>query len=182
MRRSSLAVTIGAATIMAAGLALTPPATAATSGTTTVTFTLTGGTLDITVPGPAAVNLGSFAVTAPTVSGPLGTVAVTDSRGLAAATWVASVASSAFAGSGTAAGVTIPASAAAYAPGTITASNVSTTGSNVAALSATAQTAVTATAGTGVNTASWNPTVTVTIPAASRVAGTFTATVTHSVA
>ncbi|EFC85206.1 hypothetical protein [Parafrankia sp. EUN1f] len=182
MRRSSLLVSAGAVAILATGLALTPPATAATSGTTTVTFTLTGGTLDITVPGPSPVNLGSFAVTAPTVSGPLGNVTVTDSRGLASATWIASVTSSAFAGSGTAAGVTIPASAIAYTPGTITASNVSTTGSNVAALSGTAQTAVTATAGTGLNTATWDPTLTITIPSASKVAGTYTATVTHSVA
>ncbi|CUU55928.1 hypothetical protein Ga0074812_106183 [Parafrankia irregularis] len=182
MRRSSLAVAAGATAIVAAGLAITPPATAATSGTTSVTFTLTGGTLDIAVPGPTEVNLGSFAVTTPTVSGPLGNVTVTDSRGLASATWIASVASSALAGSGAAAGVTIPASAIAYAPGTITASNVSTTGSDVAALSGTAQTAVTATAGTGLNTATWNPTLTVTIPPASAVAGTFTATVTHSVA
>lgn len=165
---------------MLTGLAAALPATAATSGTTTVTFTLTGGTLDIVV--PATANLGSFTVTSPTVSAALGTVSVTDSRGLAGATWTTSVASTAFAGSGTAASVTIPAANIAYSPGTITSSNVSTTGSTVAALSTSPQSTVVASSGTGVNTASWNPTLTVTIPPASAVAGAYEATVTHSVA
>ncbi len=46
---------------------------------------------------------------------------------------------------------------------------------------ATTRTAFTLAAGSPLNTASWNPTLSVQVPA-SAVAGTYTATITHSVA
>jgi hypothetical protein len=54
--RTKLAV-VGAATALA--MAVPQPADAATTGDTTVTFTVTAGALNITV--PASVNLGSGA-------------------------------------------------------------------------------------------------------------------------
>ena len=90
-----------------------------TSGTTTATITVTGGSLSITVPTDAG-NLGSQAntVCGGTISGPLGQVQVTDARSAAAGSgWVASVISTAFTPP---AGPAIAASAVSYSAGTIT--------------------------------------------------------------
>src|SRR5882762_2567146 len=74
--RAGLTALVGATLLL---VALPGLASAATTGTTTTTFTLTGGAISITVPG-STVNLGSVSVAAGTVSGQLGTVTVNDLR------------------------------------------------------------------------------------------------------
>jgi hypothetical protein len=68
----------------------------------------------------------------------------------------------------------------AYTPGGTTVVGTATvTGINLASM-ATQSTVETATAVSGDNTATWNPTIVVTVPAGA-VAGTYSATITHSV-
>src|SRR2546425_9402644 len=80
-------------------VALPRVAGAATTGTTTTTFTLTGGSISITVPG-STVNLGSASVAASSVTGRLGTITVTDGRGLLNGGWTGTVSSSHFTAGG----------------------------------------------------------------------------------
>jgi hypothetical protein len=160
-------------------LGLTAPATAAPTGATTATITITGGTLAIAVP-PAAGNIGTRADTvgSGTISGPLGPVQVLDARLAAAGSgWVASVISTAFT---PAAGPAIPASAVGYTVGPITKVGTATyTANDPPDLSGVAP-AVTATGITGNNSATWNPTINVTVPGG-MAAGVYAATITHSV-
>ncbi|GAA0387090.1 hypothetical protein GCM10009530_42690 [Microbispora corallina] len=144
---------------------------------TTVTFTVTSGALTITAPaGP--VSLGSTTA-GNTVSGPLGAVTVTDARGgTPTADWTAQVSSTAFVGPTD----TIPASAATYTPGsgTLVVGNGTLTPGVPGNLSAQ-RVAMTYTGGTGNSQATWSPTLTVAVPLAVGL-GTYTGTVTHSVA
>jgi hypothetical protein len=156
------------------------------AATTTTTFTLNGGALNITAPG-TTVNLGSASTSAGSLSAQLGTVSVTDNRGLLNGGWTSTVSSSHFTtGAGTAA-ETINATNVSYWSGAATASSGLGTllGSQLTSLLAvvinSAQTAFTGGSLIGNNSASWNPTVVITIPAAA-VVGTYTGTVTHTVA
>lgn len=172
--RKVLPVLAGAALVIAVTGA---PAVAAGTGNTTAVVELTGGTLDISVPvGPVA--LGSAAVTDPSVSGQLGTVTVTDSRAADPASWTASVSATSFQDGSHSLG------AATYDTGVVTSTGIpisqftitspvtlSTTPQAIVALNPTSS---------GNNTASWNPTITVAIPADS-VAGAYTSVITHSV-
>ena len=142
------------------------------------------GVLAITV--PASVVLPG-AGPGSTASAHLGTVTVTDARGLANASWTVTVTGTAFTtGAGTSA-QTIPLIRVTYWSGTAT--TVSGTGTftpgQLTAASAVnlsvARTAFSLTVGGGTNSASWNPILSVLVPA-SAVAGTYTATITHSVA
>lgn len=156
-------------------------APAAHAAGTSGTFTLTSGTLSISQ--PASASLGSAAVGSLTLSGSLGAVTVTDNRGALTATWTSSVTSTDFTTGGgttfekvTAANIAYTAGAAtsstgvgAFVPGTIAQMSNTTAG--------TAGTW----AGTGNNSVTWNPTLAFTL-SASQVAGTYTGTVTHSVA
>ncbi|WP_062430458.1 hypothetical protein [Herbidospora daliensis] len=151
---------------------------------TIVTFTITGGAL--TISAPASVNLGNTAAGA-TLQGTIGPVTVSDLRGTLLGTWTASVTSTDFTTGGGTANETIAKANAAYASGPAT--STSGVGTFVPGqltvllaqpLSATV-TAFTATALIGNNTVTWNPTLRVTIPN-SAVVGTYTGTVTHSVA
>ncbi|MEV8631650.1 hypothetical protein AB0395_08335 [Streptosporangium sp. NPDC051023] len=172
--RRSLFVTAAAVALIAA---LAPPAGAVD---TITTFTISGGALAITA--PASANLGSATSGATSVSGQLGTVTVTDTRAALVAAWTASASSSAFTTGGGSAAETIAASSITYSPGLATA----TTGLGVftpgaAGVLGASRTAFTLAAGTGNNTATWNPTISVAL-SASAVAGTYTGTITHSVA
>jgi hypothetical protein len=146
--------------------------------------TIAGGALAITVPASAA--LPGAAPGGPT-SAPLGTVTVTDQRGIASASWTATVTGTAFVTGGGTAPETIPLARVAYWSGPATATSGSgtfTPGQPTAAAAVnltTPRTAFSLTSGTSVTSASWNPTVLVSVPAAA-VAGTYTATITHSVA
>jgi len=173
LRLLTLSVLVG---VVALSLALP---SAAMADTTSATVTVTGGSLSISAP-TAAGNLGSSADTVggETISGPLGSVEVTDARGAAAGSgWVASVISTAFTPS---AGPAIPASDVSYVAGTISKVGTATyTADNPADLTGTVA-AVTATGITGDNSATWSPTITVTVPGG-MASAVYTATITHSV-
>jgi hypothetical protein len=116
-------------------------------------------------------------VSSHTFSGPLGTVTVTDERG-GATTWVASVISTAFTPDNAAAAV--PAIDVHYVPGTITVS-ASVLATAPATLDLTGVSPVVNGTSTAISTASWNPTISVSVPANS-AAGTYSGTITHSIA
>jgi hypothetical protein len=181
--RAGLTALVGATLLL---VALPGLASAATTGTTTATFTLTGGAMSITVPG-TTVNLGSVSVAAGTLSGQLGSITVNDLRGLLSGGWTSSVTSSKFTTGGGTAAETVAATDVDYWSGAATAtSGIGTLlGSQLTSVLAvvvnTAQTAFTGGSLLGNNSASWNPTLVVTIPAAA-VVGTYTGTVTHTVA
>ena len=157
-----------------AALAMTgTPASAATP----MSFTLTAGALSITAP-TLSVALGSevSSTTATSISGTIGVVTVTDQRG-GVTTWTTSAIATAFT---PLSGPADPASNVSYAAGTITdSSTVEATG--VAANDLTGVSTVVTGASTGISTASWNPTITVVVPA-NFAPGVYTATITLSVA
>jgi hypothetical protein len=176
---------IGTAITLALGLAAAPAAAAPTD-TTTVTFEILVGTLDIDA--PATADLGSGAPGS-TVTGQLGPVTVTDSRGSADASWVATDTSTIFqTGGGTPAETVLAGEIDCWSgPATATTgTGTFTPGQANAAAAApldavTPLTAFTHTGGTGGNTSTWNPTLIVNVPLDS-IAGVYTGTVTHSVA
>ncbi|MGH3486634.1 MAG: hypothetical protein ACRDP8_01750 [Actinopolymorphaceae bacterium] len=158
------------------------PASPANADDTIVTFTVTTGALDISAPtGPVALTNGTL-VPGGTASGQIGTVAVTDTRGISPAVWHAHVSSTPWADG---VGVTnIPSTAATYSGGPTT-----QTGDGVCAAEPDAPIATTPAdteavqhqGGTGGNTCSWNPTITVNIPVTASAA-TYTTTLQHLVA
>ncbi len=144
------------------------------------TITTPVGVLSITVPTITA-QLGAqvSTVNGTTISGPLGDVQVTDSRHAGpGADWVASVSSTAFT---SAAGGSISAAYVTYTVGPITKAGTATYTAQDPHDLTSLVAAVTASDITGDNSAAWNPTITIFVPA-SAVAGTYYATVTHSVA
>ncbi|MCG5472238.1 hypothetical protein LADH09A_006276 [Micromonospora sp. LAH09] len=184
MRTAKICLAGAAAAAMVGFLAA--PAAAAPTDTTTVTFEVLAGTLDIDA--PASADLGDGAPGG-TITGQLGTVTVTDSRGAADASWVASVTASVFqTGGGTPPETVLP-EEIDYWSGPLTASTGNgtftpgqpTAGDAAPLSSGTPLTAFTHSGGTGGNTASWNPTLVVNVPLDS-IAGVYTGTVTHSVA
>jgi hypothetical protein len=146
---------------------------------TTATFTLTAGALSISAPG-GSVSLGSQAVSASasTISGKLGVVTVTDQRG-GTTSWVASVIVTAFTPTVGPAVTAIAADKVSYTVGTIT--QVGVTATTPATTDLTGVSPVVNGASTGLSTASWNPTIAVILPA-NAAPGTYSATITHSVA
>jgi hypothetical protein len=155
-------------------------------GTDTQAFTLTvlAGTLAISV--PTSVSLGS---TAPggTISAHLGTVQVNDNRFANPANWTATVSTTTFTTGVATTNETIAKTAVSYwsgnfitksGTGSFTAGQAAS--SNAVVLS-TSRTAYSHSLGSGSNFVSWNPTLVIAVPAAA-VAGTYTGTVTHSVA
>ena len=147
------------------------------SATTPATFDLTAGGLSISAP-TSSVSLGTQTVSnsSSTITGSLGTVTVSDQRG-GATTWVASVISTAFTPPS---GPADPASNVSYAAGTITASALVVPVAVAAADLTGVSTVVTGTS-TGISTASWNPTISVFVPA-NFAPGQYSATITSSVA
>ncbi|WP_416902138.1 hypothetical protein [Micromonospora echinospora] len=180
MRKPLLALIVLAG-VVTAGAA---PAAAAPTDTTVVTFTV--GTANLEIFAPTSVNLGSTFADTP-IQGTIGPVQVVDARAALTATWVATVSSTEFTtGSGSAA-ETIPPALIEYWSGPL----VTSTGTGTfvpgqptpadAVTLSVPRTAFSKTSGSGNNTATWNPTIRVNVPATA-VAGTYTATVTHSVA
>ncbi|GAA2275371.1 MULTISPECIES: hypothetical protein [Kitasatospora] len=169
----------GAATVVAvAGVASAAP------GDTTVTFSVSGGSLAISVPGSASLGGGA---PGNSISGQLGNVTVTDARALLTAAWTASVTSTSFKTGGGTTAETVPTSAVSYWSGTASATTGLGTFTPGQATAGQAQTldtsrvAYSLSGGTGDNSATWNPTLVIAIPA-SAVNGTYTGTVTHSIA
>jgi hypothetical protein len=178
--RRPLSVLLASALAFAALTASAAGAAGASTGPTAVTFTVVTGTLSITT--PDAANFGTTTVGASSVSGSLGTVTVSDSRSGTARGWTATVSSTDFiTGSGTG-NQDIPAANVSYSPGLATASSgIVTVLAGLGGALGSAKTAFTASLESGSTSVSWNPTVTVTLPA-TIVAGTYTGTITHSVA
>lgn len=168
--------TLGTLAVAGVILALLPvgSAMAADTGDTTATFTLAGGSLDVTPAAGAALNDG--APGAASVSGSLGAVGVSDTRGSTAG-WTVSAASSTFVdGAGSVStGVSYNSGAATGTTGTVTAGSAGATSITTAAPVAGG------TAASGNNSASYTPTLTVGLPA-SALAGDYTGTVTTSIA
>jgi hypothetical protein len=144
---------------------------------TPATFTLTAGALSISAP-VASISLGSqvASTNAGTISGSLGVVTVTDQRG-GTTTWTTSVISTAFTPTS---GPADPASNVSYAAGTITVTPT-VVATAVVATDLTGVSTVVTGASTGISAASWNPTISVFVPA-NFAPGLYAATITHSVA
>jgi hypothetical protein len=185
MRKLPLVVTTVITTTVLIGLGTAVPANAdAATGSTGTTFTLGAGALGISVPATASLGSG---IPGTTITGALGVVTVTDLRGALAGSWTASVSSSQFITGGGTTAETVDKSNVSYASGAAT----STSGvgvivpgqlTNLLAQSlSVSRTAFSATATVGNTSAVWNPTILVAVPA-SAVAGTYSGTLTHSVA
>lgn len=163
---------------------LAAPAVAAPSGETIVTFDVTAGSLGITVPaGP--VDLGS-APPGDTLTGELGEVSVSDTRGGEDSVWVARAYGSIF----TSGALEIPPTAISYwsgeaitsaGGGTFTAGQPAVGDAVPLGFFATPITVFSHSGGTGGSTATWNPNLILRIPITAQV-GTYTGTVGHSVA
>ena len=183
--RTILGASLAGALALAAFSAGT--ADAAPSADTTTTFTVSGGSLDITAPaGPVDLGTGAAGSTT-TIEGQLGTVQVIDTRAALAPTWTSSVSSTDFTTGGATPAETITAVNVRYWTGASTGqtgSGVAFSGGQPNAAASvtldTPQNLWVLTAGVGNNTKSWNPTLRVAPPAAA-VAGAYTGTVTHSV-
>jgi hypothetical protein len=165
--------------LMAVSLEAAAPASADQTAVTSAAVTLEGGGLSISASADAG-NLGtkSNIVGAVTISGQLGQVQVTDSRGAAAGSgWTATAISTAFTQT---AGPSIGAAAVGYSAGSIakvgTATYTANDPTNLTGVSAV----VTATQITGDNTATWNPTIHVAV-GANMAAGVYLGTIIHSV-
>jgi hypothetical protein len=156
---------------------------AASAGTTTTSFTLNGNAagLSISVPGTASgIATGSTGATS--LSGTLGSVTVTDPRGLLVATWTATVSATSFTTGGASSNETVAKSAITYSSGAGSAA-LGQVGAMVPSVnSALGNSAIAASwSGVGNSTVTWTPTLTFAL-LASQVAGTYTGTITHSVA
>lgn len=167
---------IGTAALTGAILTIAPIGSAVAAGTddTTATFTLAGGSLDVTAAPSAALTNGASGVAS--VSGSLGVVEISDTRGSTAG-WTVSAASTTFTdGAGTVS------TGVSYNSGTVTADSGTVTPTSTGATSITSVAPVAAgTLASGNNTASYTPGLTVSLPA-SALAGDYTGTVTTSVA
>jgi hypothetical protein len=155
-------------------------------GTTTTTFAVGSGSLGLDMPPTVYLGKGAQGTV---LSGQMGAVAVTDTRGAGDASWTASVVSSDFTtGVGTP-NETVPATRLDYwsGPATGTAGNGTFTPgqparADLAPLDTTASlTAFSHIGGTGGNTATWNPTLEVRVPAGN-ANGNYSGLVAHSVA
>ncbi|WP_326551232.1 hypothetical protein [Micromonospora sp. NBC_01813] len=182
--RKALIVAAAAAAIVGLSAA---PAVAQDTGDTTTTFDVDAGTLDITVPATADLGNGDAGTT---ITGQLGAVTVDDTRAAADASWEAEVEATDFEtdDGGDASEIVTPgnidywsgAATATTGNGTFTPGQANA-GAALPLSDVTPITAFTHAGGTGNNSASWNPTLEVNVPLAN-VAGTYTGTVTHSVA
>jgi len=154
------------------------------TATQATSITIASGLLAITAPASTALPSAS---PGGATSVRLGTVTVTDNRGIASASWTATVTATTFVTGGGTVAETIPLTQVTYWAGPATATTGTGTftpgqASATAAVSLTApQTAFSLSSGSSVNSASWNPTLSVSVPAGA-IAGTYTATITHSVA
>jgi hypothetical protein len=162
------------------------PATAAPTDDTTVTFDVAAGSLDIVASATADLGEGTPGTA---INGSLGAVTVTDSRASADASWEATAISTVFQTGGGTPAETVLASEVDYWSGAATATTgdgtftpgQATLGAAEPLNTVTPLPVFTHTGGTGNNTATWAPSLSVHLPLDSQ-AGTYTGTVTHSVA
>jgi hypothetical protein len=167
--------TLGSLAVAGTMLAVLPAGAAMADGTgdTVATFTLVGGSLDVTVAASAALTDG--APGAASVTGSLGAVGISDTRGSTLG-WIVSAASSTFVdGAGSVStGVSYDSGAATASTGTVT-----TTTEGATSITTVAQVAA-GTLASGNNTASYSSTLTVGLPG-NALAGDYEGTVTTSV-
>jgi hypothetical protein len=162
----SLGITVAAAALTTGP---TPPASA---DTTDVTFTLEGGGLSVSVQ-PTATWGEKGASGSTSMSGSLGEVKVTDTRG-GTAGWSVGAATSTFTDG------TTTATAVSYNPGLPALTGVVVPVPALPkTLTASSTEVMSATGVVGNNTVTWNPTLTVTLPSSS-TAGKYTGTITTS--
>lgn len=159
------------------GGAMTAAQTA--SAGTPSSFLLTSGSL--TISQPASASIGSAAVGSTSLTGKLGTVTVTDGRGLLTASWTATVTATNFTTGGGSTYETVTSANISYSAGVATSiTGVGTfTPGTLASLASSGTAGIWA--GAGSNSVSWNPSITFTL-SASQIAGTYSGTITHSVA
>jgi hypothetical protein len=146
---------------------------------TTTTFAITAGSLAIAV--PVSATLGTVAAGAPSTTGSLGLVTVTDTRGAVDNSWSTTASSSEFI-SGTYADPLLRPGAqkvAIASVGYVTGVGTATGGGTGTFTPASALGAVAWVGGSGVKTTTWNPTITLTLRS-DQVAGAYTGTITHS--
>lgn len=149
------------------------------AGGTTTTANLSGGGLSIAA--ATSVTLSSAATGASSLTGSLGTVTVTDTRGAPTAVWTATVAATSFTTGLASSDETVSASSITYSsgPGSAAVGQVGVMVPTAGVTLGSSRTAATWT-GVGNNTVSWSPTLTFALKP-SLVRGTYTGTVTHSV-
>lgn len=184
MRIGRFLIVGGAVAVFVAGGAIS--ATAAPTDTTTVTFEVLAGTLDIDAPATADLGTG---IPGGVISGSLGPVTVTDTRASDDASWEATVTSTVFQTGGGTPPETVLASEVDYwsGPATATTGDGTFTPGQLTAVEADPLDSVaplpafTHIGGTGNNSATWSPGLMVNLPLDSQ-AGVYTGTVTHSVA
>lgn len=150
---------------------------------TTTTFTVAAGSIGESSPANAALGP---AVAGESTSAPLGTVTVTDTRAALDASWTETVVATAFTTGGATPAETLPATAVSYWSGPATATTGAGTFTPGQEDAGDAQTLDTerdafSHTGSGSNSASFAPTLILAVPPAA-VAGTYTGTVTHSLA
>jgi len=176
LRTRLLLVTVGA---LAASTLVAGPAQA---GDTTTTFTLTGSGLGVSVPATADLS-SSTNIGVTSLSSQLGDITVTDNRGSLLTSWTATVSSTDFKIGAGGTHLEIAKANVSYASGAATASTG--LGVDVPTLVPvtldTSRTAFSHTGVVGTQSSTWNPTVSVTVPA-DATAGTYSGTITHSVA
>jgi len=184
--RKQLAALVIAGTAVA-GLTFAPDAKAQVTNTT---FELTGGDLAISAPGTADLGEAATNILATSVSGTLGATTVTDSRGALVANWTAKVDGTDFftgAPENIETAELVPDENVSYWSGPATSVSpllyVATPGQLTELLGQDMSAQRNAMTGVGVgnNTVTWNPSLTITVPAGN-VAGVYTGTITHSVA
>ncbi|MGW0771542.1 hypothetical protein [Streptomyces sp. NPDC002676] len=169
-------VMISVATIGAV-MATSIPSTAAD---TVTTFTVTA-TTGLTISAPGSSTLSS-AAPGGSATGTIGPVTVNDQRSQLGTTWTATVSlSSDFKAGGGTAAETITGSSVTYDPGTATSETNAAHTPGSAGTLAGSRTAFSRASGDGANSVTWNPALTVAVPA-SKVSGNYSGTVTHSVA
>jgi hypothetical protein len=149
---------------------------------TAVTFQVNGGPLSVST--PSSADLGSANIGDPDVMAQLGEMTVTDNRATIAGEWTVSVTSTDFTTGGGTPAETIPAGDVSYDPGSATettGTGTVTPGSRGNLDNDNGLTVFSAASEVGATEVSWNPTIDVNLPGAV-VAGTYTGTITNSVA
>ena len=155
--------------------------TAANAADTNVTFTLSGGSLTLTAPASASLTAGGLGVGGTTATGQLGSSTVTDTRGALAHTVTVTMSTTDFTTGG---GATIDKSNVTGYSGVATPAGVgvavpTVTGQNVGAAGGATILQVTGVVGSA--SATYNPTVSVAVPA-NAVAGSYSGVVTQTAA
>ena len=164
-------VASAALVLLAAG-----PAFAQPPAETDTTFELIGGSLGISAPvGPVSLGTGAASVGGQPITGSLGAVTVTDNRGNTLG-WTASAQSTDF----EAGDLTVPATVVSYASTDATPTGTVTVTPAAAADLSAASPVETATGVAGAHSATWNPNLSIAVPAGTQT-GLYTATLTHSV-